>query len=137
MCWHSSILARALTTYPRDLNHVGCTPASEDGLKESPKHVRQNLMFVPCIIRGSRNNQQCTNLLHCFIHLCWLLPLSAVVCHFRKLLDPSELRENSDRYGGLSYNHLTTLYDKPTHRPFFKKDLFERYLIHKLRYRKL
>jgi hypothetical protein len=34
--------ARALTPYPADLNHCrSCTPASEDGLKESPKHVRQ------------------------------------------------------------------------------------------------
>jgi hypothetical protein len=34
--------ARALTPYPRNLNHLrNCTPASEDGLKETPKHVRQ------------------------------------------------------------------------------------------------
>jgi hypothetical protein len=33
---------RALTPYPGDLNHCrNCTPASEDGLKETPKHVRQ------------------------------------------------------------------------------------------------
>jgi hypothetical protein len=33
---------RALTPYPGDLNHCrSCTPASEDGLKEGPKHVRQ------------------------------------------------------------------------------------------------
>jgi hypothetical protein len=32
----------ALTSYPGDLNHCqSCTPASEDGLMESPKHVRQ------------------------------------------------------------------------------------------------
>jgi hypothetical protein len=32
----------ALTPYPGDLNHCWiCTPAYEDGLKESPKHVRQ------------------------------------------------------------------------------------------------
>jgi hypothetical protein len=36
------VRARALTPYPGDLNHCrSCTPASEDGLKESPKHVRQ------------------------------------------------------------------------------------------------
>jgi hypothetical protein len=36
------VSARALTEYPGDVNHGGnCTPASEDGLKESPKHVRQ------------------------------------------------------------------------------------------------
>jgi hypothetical protein len=36
------VSARALTPYPGDLNHCrSCTPASEDGLKESPKHVRQ------------------------------------------------------------------------------------------------
>jgi hypothetical protein len=34
---------RARAPYPADLNHGrSCTPASEDGLKESPKHVRQN-----------------------------------------------------------------------------------------------
>jgi hypothetical protein len=33
---------RTLTPYPGDLNHCrNCTPASEDGLKESPKHVGQ------------------------------------------------------------------------------------------------
>jgi hypothetical protein len=38
-----SLLALALTPYPEDLNHCrSFTPASEDGLKESPKHVRQN-----------------------------------------------------------------------------------------------
>jgi hypothetical protein len=32
----------ALKPYPKDLNHCrSCTPASEDGLKESPKHVRK------------------------------------------------------------------------------------------------
>jgi hypothetical protein len=32
---------RALTPYPGNLNHCrNCTPASEDGLKESPKHVK-------------------------------------------------------------------------------------------------
>jgi hypothetical protein len=37
------VSARALTSYPGDLNHCRSffTPASEDGLKESPKHVRQ------------------------------------------------------------------------------------------------
>jgi hypothetical protein len=35
------VSARALTPYPADLNRCrSCTPASEDGLKESPKHVR-------------------------------------------------------------------------------------------------
>jgi hypothetical protein len=34
--------AWALTPYPGGVNHCqNCTPASEDGLKESPKHVRQ------------------------------------------------------------------------------------------------
>jgi hypothetical protein len=34
--------AGALTPYPGDYNHCRiCTPASEDGLKESPKHVRK------------------------------------------------------------------------------------------------
>jgi hypothetical protein len=37
-----SVSARTLTLYPADLNHCrNCTPASEDGLKESPKHVRR------------------------------------------------------------------------------------------------
>jgi putative component of membrane protein insertase Oxa1/YidC/SpoIIIJ protein YidD len=32
----------ALTPYPVDLNRCqSCKPASEDGLKESPKHVRK------------------------------------------------------------------------------------------------
>jgi hypothetical protein len=36
------VRARALTPYPGVLNHCRiCTPASEDGLKERPKHVRQ------------------------------------------------------------------------------------------------
>jgi hypothetical protein len=36
------VSSRALTPYPTELNHCrSCTPASEDGLKESPKHVRQ------------------------------------------------------------------------------------------------
>jgi hypothetical protein len=36
------VSARVLTLYPGDLNHCQiCTSASEDGLKESPKHVRQ------------------------------------------------------------------------------------------------
>jgi hypothetical protein len=34
--------ARALTPYPADFNSDrNCTPASEDVVKESPKHVRQ------------------------------------------------------------------------------------------------
>jgi hypothetical protein len=36
------VSARVLTPYPADLNHCrSCTPASEDGLKERPNHVRQ------------------------------------------------------------------------------------------------
>jgi hypothetical protein len=36
------VSARALTSYSGDLKHCwNCTPASEDGLKESPKYVRQ------------------------------------------------------------------------------------------------
>jgi hypothetical protein len=36
------VSARALTPYPGDLNHCqSCTSASEDGLKERPKHVRR------------------------------------------------------------------------------------------------
>jgi hypothetical protein len=35
--------AQALTPYAEDLNPCrNCTPPSEDGLKESPKHVKQN-----------------------------------------------------------------------------------------------
>jgi hypothetical protein len=34
--------AQALPPYPGDLNHCqNCTPAFENGLKESPKHARQ------------------------------------------------------------------------------------------------
>jgi hypothetical protein len=43
--WFQSLgygVSAALIPYPRDLNHCrSCTPASEDGLKESPKRVRQ------------------------------------------------------------------------------------------------
>jgi hypothetical protein len=36
------VSARALTPYPVNFNHCrNCTPASEDGVKESAKHVRQ------------------------------------------------------------------------------------------------
>jgi hypothetical protein len=36
------VSTRVLTPYLVDLNHCQiCTPASEDGLKETPKHVRQ------------------------------------------------------------------------------------------------
>jgi hypothetical protein len=36
------VSARALAPYSGDLNHCrSCTPASEDGLKESPKDLRQ------------------------------------------------------------------------------------------------
>jgi hypothetical protein len=39
---YNGVSARALKPYPEDFNHCrNCTPASEDGLKESPKHVRQ------------------------------------------------------------------------------------------------
>jgi hypothetical protein len=35
------VSARTLTPEPRDLDHCrSCTPASEDGLKENPKHER-------------------------------------------------------------------------------------------------
>jgi E3 ubiquitin-protein ligase DOA10 len=37
-----AVSARVRTPYPGDLNHCrSCTPASEDGLTESQKHVRQ------------------------------------------------------------------------------------------------
>jgi hypothetical protein len=36
------VSAQAETPFPGDLNHCrSCTPTFEDGLKESPKHVRQ------------------------------------------------------------------------------------------------
>jgi hypothetical protein len=36
------VIARELTPYQGDWNHCrSCTPASEDGLKEGPEHVRQ------------------------------------------------------------------------------------------------
>jgi hypothetical protein len=36
------VSARALTPYPGYMDHCrSSTPASEDGLKDSPKHVRQ------------------------------------------------------------------------------------------------
>jgi hypothetical protein len=49
------ISTRVLTQYPRDLNHCrNCTPASEDGLKESPKHVIDKLKT--CVLRWSLYN---------------------------------------------------------------------------------
>jgi predicted aldo/keto reductase-like oxidoreductase len=49
-----------------------------------------------------------TNKMHRFAPLiysiCWLLHVSAVVCHLQGAYGYSELRENTDRYGGLSYN---------------------------------
>jgi hypothetical protein len=44
IAWQAAygVSARTLTPYPAHLNHYrSCTPASEDGPKESPKHVRQ------------------------------------------------------------------------------------------------
>jgi hypothetical protein len=39
---YGGVSAQALTPYTGDLNHCRrCTPASEDGLIESQKHVRQ------------------------------------------------------------------------------------------------
>jgi uncharacterized membrane protein len=39
--------ARARSPYPGDLDHCrSCAPASEDGLKESPKHVRQKKIDI-------------------------------------------------------------------------------------------
>jgi hypothetical protein len=41
-CPGEGVIVRTLTPYPGDLNDCQiCTPASEGGLKESPKHVRQ------------------------------------------------------------------------------------------------
>jgi hypothetical protein len=49
-----------------------------------------------------------TNAMHRFAPLlysiCWLLHVSEVVCHHQELLDLSELHENTDRFGGISYN---------------------------------
>jgi hypothetical protein len=43
----NSVSVQALTPYPGDLNHCRiCTPASEDGLKESPKHVSQTCLVT-------------------------------------------------------------------------------------------
>jgi hypothetical protein len=62
-------------------------------------------MFVPCIIRRSRNNQHyakiCTTALFIYAGSYMFRQQSAI---FREPVDPSELRENTDRYGGLSYN---------------------------------
>jgi hypothetical protein len=58
-----------------------------------------NLMFVPCIIRHSRNNQHnaqtCTTVLFVYA-VSYMFRQYSVI--FRGLLDPSELRENTDRY---------------------------------------
>jgi hypothetical protein len=62
-------------------------------------------MFVPCIIRRSRNNQHhtqtCATALFIYAGSHMFRQEFAI---FRELLDPSELRENTDRYGGLSYS---------------------------------
>jgi hypothetical protein len=62
-------------------------------------------MFVPCIIRRSRNNQHyaliCTNPLFYILAPTYFsssLPSSG------SFLGPSELLENTNRIGGISYN---------------------------------
>jgi hypothetical protein len=62
-------------------------------------------MFVPCIIRRSRNNQHNAQIYTTalFIHASsYMFRQQSAI--FRELMDPSELRENTDRYCGLSYN---------------------------------
>jgi hypothetical protein len=94
-----------------------------------------NLMFVPCIIKHSRNNQHNAHI--CTTALFYML---AATCFGSSLpssgsfQDPSELLENTDRYGGLSYNlakwpvcqsvvrdsagkHNRLNHDTPTNRP--------------------
>jgi hypothetical protein len=64
-----------------------------------------SLMFVPCIIRRSRNGQQ-------YAQICTtvLFYMPAPTCFGRSLpssgsfLEPSELLENTERFGGISYN---------------------------------
>jgi hypothetical protein len=36
--------------------------------------------------------------------ICWLLRVSAVICHHQGASGSVELRENTDRFSGLSYN---------------------------------
>jgi hypothetical protein len=62
-------------------------------------------MVVPCIIRRSRNGQQyaqiCTTVLFYIpVPTCFgsIMPSSG------SFLDPSELLENTKRFGGISYN---------------------------------
>jgi hypothetical protein len=58
------------------------------------KQYISNLMFVPCIIRRSRNNQHnaqiCTTALFIYAGSYMFRQQSAI---FRELVDPSELRE--------------------------------------------
>jgi hypothetical protein len=62
-------------------------------------------MFVPCIIRHSRSDQQ-----YALICTTALFYTPAPTCFGSSLpssgsfLDPPELLENTDRFGGLSYN---------------------------------
>jgi hypothetical protein len=73
-------------------------------------HRISNLMFVPWIIRRSRNNQHyaliCTTaLFYTLAPTCFGSSLPSL----GSFLDPSVLHENRDRFGGISYKHIRWL----------------------------
>jgi hypothetical protein len=73
----------ALTPYPGGSNHGrSCTAASEDELKESPKHVRQKK--IDKLIR---------NFVHCVGHYAFSFPKCTVLPALKKLLKRVCFRE--------------------------------------------
>jgi 5-formyltetrahydrofolate cyclo-ligase len=44
-------------------------------------NIQENLMFLPCIIRRIRRNQQYALIVPLLYSTCWLLHVSAVACH--------------------------------------------------------
>jgi hypothetical protein len=47
------------------------------------------LMFIPCIIRHIRRNQQYALIVPLFYSTCWLLHVSAVACHHQGAIGTS------------------------------------------------
>jgi hypothetical protein len=80
-----------------------------------PKH---GLMFVPFIIRRSRNNQHYALILPLLYSVYWLLYVSAVVCHHQSALSWEAQQTEPQHSGTRSHNH--TLYDMPPIRFVFQ-----------------
>jgi hypothetical protein len=62
------------------------------------------LMFVPCIIRRSRNNQNMHWSVTLLYSICWLLHISAVVCHHQETSGCVWDTWNTELMCGVSYN---------------------------------